>query len=338
MRPADRPLRRQDPDRRAPDRTGRGPPRGRPGRGLRPPDRRRQAGRDADRRSRPDRPAGPRRPPRQRRDRPLPSAQVHARLAGRGCDRDHRPARADGLGRGQVRRHPGPAPPGRPGGPAVQPRPARHHRPVSRGRRRGARPGLDGHPRRRDPGLPGRHGDALRRAPEAARPEGSVGGDPGRGARRLRRLRPAGPGRSRPVDRIGGPNRLPRRSSTGRWPSAAAASRVSTCRSPTTGGSFALSHLVVGRLGRRARGGLRPGPPAAQRRPDGQGPGQPVLARPPRPRLAEDEEGPGHPRLRRRRGRARPRQAPWRPVRLHVRRARRGEPTGWSRSARRTPA
>ena len=42
--------------------------------------------------------------------RPLPSAQVHARLAGRGRRRDRRPARPGGLGRGQVRRHPGPAP------------------------------------------------------------------------------------------------------------------------------------------------------------------------------------------------------------------------------------
>ena len=73
---------------------------------------------------------------------------------------------------------------------------------------------------------------------------------------------------------------------------------------------------------RRARGGLRRRPRAAERGPDGQGPGERLFARPPRPRLAEDEEGPGHDRLRRRRRRGRPRQAPRRAERLHVRGAR----------------
>ena len=56
-------------------------------------------------------------------------------------------------------------------------------------------------------------------------------------------------------------------------------------------------------------------------------PDERLLARPARPRLAEDEEGAGHDRLRRRRRRGRPRQAPRRAVRLHVRRARRREPS-----------
>ena len=63
-----------------------------------------------------------------------------------------------------------------------------------------------------------------------------------------------------------------------------------------------------------------------------------LLARPARARLAEDEEGARDDRLRGRRRRGRPRQAPRRPVGLHVRRPRRRRPTSWSRSARPTAA
>ena len=57
------------------------------------------------------------------------------------------------------------------------------------------RSALGRHPRRRAPRLPRRHRAALRRPPEAARPEGAVGGDPGRGPGRLRRVRRPGDGR-----------------------------------------------------------------------------------------------------------------------------------------------
>ncbi len=43
--------------------------------------------------------------------------------------------------------------------------------------------------------VPGRPGPAVRGPPEAARPQGPLGRDPGRGAGRLRGLRPARPGR-----------------------------------------------------------------------------------------------------------------------------------------------
>ena len=57
-----------------------------------------------------------------------------------------------------------------------------------------------------------------------------------------------------------------------------------------------------------------------------------LLTRPPRLRLAEDEEGARDDRLRRRRRGGRPRQAPRRPVGLHVRGARRGKrPAGHDR-------
>ena len=83
--------------------------------------------------------ARPRRPARRGRARPVPPAQVHARVAGRGRGRDPAPARPGGLGRGQVRRHPRPAPQARRRGAALQPRPARRQRPVPRGRRGRAR-------------------------------------------------------------------------------------------------------------------------------------------------------------------------------------------------------
>ncbi len=79
----------------------------------------------------------------------------------------------------------------------------------------------------------------------------------------------------------------------------------------------------LGRLRRRARGGVRPGPRSTQRGAHGQGPAEPVLTGPARARLAEDEEGAGDDRLRGGRRRGRARQAPRRPVGLHVRGARR---------------
>ena len=88
------------------------------------------------------------------------------------------PARADRLGRGQVRRDPGPAPPARRRGPALLARPARHQRPVPRGRRGRARPAVGRDPRRRDPRLEGRRRAALPPAPGAARAQEPVGEDP----------------------------------------------------------------------------------------------------------------------------------------------------------------
>ena len=199
------------------------------------------------------------------------------------------------------------------------------------GDRRGGQPArLGRHPRRRDPRLAGRDGAAVHRAPGAARPQVAVGGDPGRGAGHLRRLRCARGRR--------------RRRRAGRGAPAGAADRAPG--PPRRAGPAArrgrrpVHPLAPERRGgrRRARGGVRRFACAAQRGAHGQGPGQQLLAGPARPRLAEDEEGARHDRLRRRRRRGRPRQAPRRPVRLHVRRARHRAPTSWSTSARRTAA
>ena len=100
--------------------------------------------------------------------------------------------RAHGLGGGQVRRHPGPASSPRLRGPALQPRPPRHQRPDSRDRRGGPAARLGRHPRRRDPGLCRRPRPAVPDAPGPPRPQGPERSGPGRGARHLRRLRPAG--------------------------------------------------------------------------------------------------------------------------------------------------
>ena len=108
--------------------------------------------------------------------------------------------------------------------------------------------------------------------------------------------------------------------------------------SATEGGRFIRSFLAVGRRRGRPRGGLRGGAGPAQRGPDGQGPDQRLLAGSPRPGLAEDEEGARDHRLRRRRRRGRPRQAPRRPVRLHVRRPRhRDRPPGHDRQGLQRP-
>ena len=128
---------RQGAQRRAADRAPRGPARGGHREGLRPPARRGQAGRDADRRRRADRDARPRGPPGRCRA---------GRCSTRSSSCSRRPAEdaaeiigrlgPDGLGRGQVRRHPRPAPPGGRRGAPVLARPARHQRPVPRGGRR----------------------------------------------------------------------------------------------------------------------------------------------------------------------------------------------------------
>ena len=190
--------------------------------------------------------------------------------------------------------------------------------------------GLGRHPRRRDPGLQGRPGAAVHQPPGTARAQVAVGGDPGRRSRsstsRSTRSRSA-----RRDERRAG-RAAPARAAARR---AATGSTRSTCRRrrgrpvhrartspwPTT--------PMASRPLRR-----RPGP--AQRGPDGQGPDERLLAGSARLRLAEDEEGPGDDRLRRRRRRGRARQAPRRPVRLHVRRPRRRRPTAWSPSARPT--
>ena len=78
---------------------------------------------------------------------------------------------------------------GRHGRPAVLARPPRRVRPVPRDRRRGARPAVGRHPRRRDPRLEGRRGVAVRLAPDAPRSQGAVRGAPGPGPGHLRRLR-----------------------------------------------------------------------------------------------------------------------------------------------------
>ena len=183
------------------------------------------------------------------------------------ADRDHRPARADGLGRGQVRRDPRPAPPRRATRSActaatctTSAASSRRSSPAARGS--GWAGILDGEM------LACSDGDVLPflAAPGAARPEGPVGGDPGRGAGDLRRVRRcSAAGRRRRVrrrraDGVGAAPRASRsRSDAGRL-------EGSACRSPTTAARFALSHLVDGGLGGRARGGVRarPGPAATR--------------------------------------------------------------------------
>ena len=80
------------------------------------------------------------------------------------------------------------------------------------------------------------------------------------------------------------------------------------------GGPFALSHLVSADSAEALEAAFAE---ARARRNEGlmvKDPDSDLLARPAGLRLAEDEEGPGHDRLRRRRRRGRPRQAPRGPV------------------------
>ena len=292
--------------------------------------RRREVGRDADRRRRGAGDARPRGPARGREPGDLPPDQVHARLAGRGRRRDPEAARAGGLGRGQVRRDPGPAPQARPRGPPLQPRPPRRQHAVPGGRRGRGRSLLGRDPRRRDPGVPGRRRAAVHLAPGAARPEVAVGRDPRGDPGDLRRVRRA---RASAARTAGSTRCCASRSTSGDGGS-------TTLDLPPAddGGRFARSHLDPGRHDRRPRGRVRGGPRPAQRGPDGQGSPERLLAGAARARLAEDEEGPRDDRLRRRRRRGRPRQAPRRAERLHVRRPRHRErPAGQHRQGVQRP-
>ena len=203
-------------------------------------------------------------PARRRADDAVPPAQVHARVAGRGRRRDRPAARADRLGRGQVRRHPGPAPPARVGCPALLARPARHQRPVPRGRRGRPRPAVVGDPRRRDPRLEGRRGPAVPPAPGAARAQEPVGEDPGRDPGDLRRLGRAGHGPRRGH----GGHAAARGAADGAPPAA----RDAGAAARGGGRPVRAQPPRVGGLGRRAGGGVRRGAGAAQRGPAGQGP------------------------------------------------------------------
>ena len=275
----------------------------------------RQVGRDADRRHRPARLAGPRRPPRPRRDDPVPSAQVHARLAGRGRRRDRQAPRTRGLGRGQVRRDPGAAPQAGPDRPALLARSPRRDRPVPGGRR-GRRDPAAGTASSMARSSPGRTAPSCRSSRSRRVSDG----------RRRRR-------RSRPRSRSSSSHSMP-------WPSGRATASLSSrcCATPLTerrqrldalelptveaGGRFARSNLSVAADADALEAAFTDAAVTAQRGPDGQGPRERLFARPPRPRLAEDEEGARDDRLRRRRRRGRSRQAPRRAERLHVRGAR----------------
>ena len=173
-------------------------------------------------------------PPRGRRARAVPPAEVHARVAGRGRGRDPPAARSDGLGRGQVRRHPLPAPPRGHDGSPLLPRPARHLDRLSRRSSAAATtcpgpasstasssPGATGRSCRSSPSRRGWAGRTLRAAARG-------------GAGHLRRLgRPrARPARTR---RRGGSRRRGRAdagAAADRAP--AAARRRSICRLPRT--------------------------------------------------------------------------------------------------------
>ena len=150
--------------------------------------------------------------------------------------------------------------------------------PGGRRRRRADLP-VGRHPRRRAPRLAGRHGAAVHRAPDAARPQGPIRGAPRRGARDLRRLgRPrARPARAR---RRGGRSRRRRRADAGaaadRAPAAARGARPPARRRRRRLRALAPD---PGGFDRRARGRLRGGPGAPQRGPHGQGPDLDLLAR-----------------------------------------------------------
>ena len=190
-------------------------------------------------------------------------------------------------------------------------------------------------PRRRAPRLARRRRPAVHRAPGAARAQVAVGRRSGREVPVIyvafdaaRRSAPGG-GRRRSSRCSREPlRRAPR-----------AGSRPSTCRSPTTAaGSPARTSAAVDSVD-GLEAAFADGPRPAQRGADGQGPDERLLAGPARPRLAEDEEGARDDRLRRRRRRGRPRQAPRRPVSDYTFAVRDDrDRTGSSRSARPTAA
>ena len=167
------------------------------------------------------------------------------------------------------------------------------------------------HPRWRDPRLEGRRRAAVR---VASRP-GSDG----------RRLRPRSRPRSRSSSWRSTPWPSDRAMATAVEPLAArtadrAPARLDALDLPTVDDRRTVRPLEPLGRGRRGRagGGLHRRPGTTERGPHGQGPGERLLARPPRAGVAEDEEGAGHHRLRRRRRRGRSRQAPRRAERLHV--------------------
>ncbi len=159
-------------------------------------------------------------------------------------------------------------------------------------------PALGRHPRRRDPRLEGRRRPAVRRAADAARAQD----------RRRRRSRPRSrssssrstPWRSGPGDGVAVEPLL--RDAADRAPAPPRRARPADGRGRRTVRPLAP---LGRRRCRRARGGVHRCAVTAQRGPDGQGPRERLLARPPRPRLAEDEEGARDHRLRRRRRRGR---------------------------------
>ena len=260
---------------------------------------------------------------------PLPSAQVHARLAGRGRRRDHQPARPRGVGRGQVRRHPGPAPQAGPrrcaSTRATCTTSAAATRRSSRPRRRS--PGTASSTARSWPGATARSCRSSRSRPASgARPHRTRSGPRSRSSSSpstCSRWGPVAMRRSRPLLRA---------------PLSARRARLDALELPVAadGGRFARSHLVAASDADALEAAFLE---SRARRNEGlmvKDPESVLRARPARPRLAQDEEGPGHDRLRRRRRRGRPRQAPRRPDRLHLRRPRRRHAAGWSTSARPT--
>ena len=240
--------------------------------GVRPSARRRQAGRDADRRRRPHGGPGPRGPAGRRGDGPVPPAQVHARVAGGGRGRDHRPPRPHRLGRGQVRRHPGPAPP-------------------LRDRRSGSTRGTCTTSAASSP--------RWSMAPGTCRGPGSstASCSPGATARSSRSSSSRrGSGRKNPSARIRA--EVPvifvawdvlgldrdadcRGDAAARAAAGGAPRAPGGARPPARGRRWPVRAQPPrhGRLGRRPGGGVRRGPCAAQRGADGQGPAERVLAR-----------------------------------------------------------
>ncbi len=247
----------------------------------------------------------------------VPPAQVHARVAGGGRRRDHRPPRPDGLGRGQVRRHPRPAPPRGRRGPALLAATCTTSA-ASSPRSSRARATCPGRASSTASCSPGRTAWCCRSSQLQAR---------------LGRKNPsaeiladvpvifvawdvlgldAGP-RTRVVASLLDEPLTERRR------------RLEGLDLPlaSDGGGFALSYLVSV----DSVDGLEAAfAQARARRNEGlmvKDPDEPVLPGPPGPRLAEDEEGARDDRLRGRGRRGRARQAPRRPLGLHVRGPRR---------------